>query len=295
VSQAAARWLVVAGAALGGLVIGSFLNVVAYRAPRGLSVVRPGSFCPECSTPVGAFDNVPVVSWVLLRGKCRTCRAPISARYPLVEAGTALLFALAATAVGPHPAVIGLCAVAAGAAASLAVELDGEALPPAVPGTAAGLGLAALAAATALDGHWAHLAGAAIGTLAGTLAAALAAARAAARGGVRTGSRRFAHGSARGPASQQDQGRAGPWALVPAGTAAGWAGPVGAAAGAAVVAVGLLALWVTSGPCARSPAPRAGPGAGRASAPTRVGPAAIAMAAAVVSVAAAFASGAGLS
>ncbi len=84
--------LVVALAVL-GLVVGSFLNVVVHRVPLGRSVVRPGSACPACETPVAARDNVPVLSWVLLRGRCRSCAAPISARYPLVEAGTALAFA----------------------------------------------------------------------------------------------------------------------------------------------------------------------------------------------------------
>ncbi len=78
-------------ALLGGLVVGSFLNVVAYRLPLGESLVLPGSHCPSCSVPIKAYDNVPVLGWVLLRGRCRSCRTPISARYPLVEALTAAL------------------------------------------------------------------------------------------------------------------------------------------------------------------------------------------------------------
>jgi leader peptidase (prepilin peptidase)/N-methyltransferase len=78
-------------AAVGGLLLGSFLNVVAYRLPRGESLVTPGSRCPSCGTPVKFYDNVPVISWLLLRGRCRACGAPISARYPLVEAATAAL------------------------------------------------------------------------------------------------------------------------------------------------------------------------------------------------------------
>jgi leader peptidase (prepilin peptidase) / N-methyltransferase len=77
-----------AGAAvvfLFGLVAGSFLNVVIHRFPRGESVVFPGSHCPACGAPIRAVDNFPVLSWVLLRGRCRDCRAPISPRYPLVE------------------------------------------------------------------------------------------------------------------------------------------------------------------------------------------------------------------
>jgi leader peptidase (prepilin peptidase) / N-methyltransferase len=81
-------------AAVGGLIIGSFLNVVAYRLPRGESLAHPPSRCPACEAPVKPYDNIPVVSWVLLRGKCRSCGAPISWRYPAVEAITGLLYAL---------------------------------------------------------------------------------------------------------------------------------------------------------------------------------------------------------
>jgi leader peptidase (prepilin peptidase)/N-methyltransferase len=84
-----------------GLVIGSFLNVVVYRLPRGLSLVRPGSFCPSCGASVRWFDNVPVVSWLVLRGRCRRCHRPISLRYPLVELATGLIFAALVLAFGP--------------------------------------------------------------------------------------------------------------------------------------------------------------------------------------------------
>ena len=78
-------------AAVVGAIFGSFLNVVAYRLPRGESLSRPRSRCPQCQTQIEAYDNVPVLSWLALRGRCRSCRAPISARYPLVEAVTGLL------------------------------------------------------------------------------------------------------------------------------------------------------------------------------------------------------------
>jgi leader peptidase (prepilin peptidase)/N-methyltransferase len=80
-------------AAILGAVIGSFLNVVAYRLPRGESLIRPGSRCPECETPIKAYDNVPVVGWLLLRGRCRACGTDIAWRYPAVEAVTGLLCA----------------------------------------------------------------------------------------------------------------------------------------------------------------------------------------------------------
>ena len=69
-----------------GAIFGSFLNVVAYRLPRGESLSHPRSRCPQCETPIKPYDNVPVLSWLALRGKCRACGARISVRYPLVEA-----------------------------------------------------------------------------------------------------------------------------------------------------------------------------------------------------------------
>jgi leader peptidase (prepilin peptidase)/N-methyltransferase len=87
---------IVAFAGLVGLLIGSFLNVVAARLPEGISLVTPRSRCPHCGIEVRPQDNVPVLSWLWLRGECRGCHQPISARYPLVEAGTAILLAAVA-------------------------------------------------------------------------------------------------------------------------------------------------------------------------------------------------------
>lgn len=84
--------VVLVGAAVIGLAVGSFLNVVIHRVPAGLSVVRPASACPGCGTEIRARDNIPVLSWILLRGRCRNCGTGISLRYPLVEAGTGLAF-----------------------------------------------------------------------------------------------------------------------------------------------------------------------------------------------------------
>ena len=75
-----------------GLIIGSFLNVCIYRIPLGKSIVFPGSSCPSCSKPIRFYDNIPVLSYLLLRGKCRACGAPISFQYPLVELLTGLAF-----------------------------------------------------------------------------------------------------------------------------------------------------------------------------------------------------------
>jgi leader peptidase (prepilin peptidase)/N-methyltransferase len=76
-----------------GAIIGSFLNVVAHRVPRGESLMSPGSHCPGCGAEVKPYDNIPVVSWLLLRGRCRNCGMRISPRYPLVEFATAIAFA----------------------------------------------------------------------------------------------------------------------------------------------------------------------------------------------------------
>jgi leader peptidase (prepilin peptidase)/N-methyltransferase len=88
-----------------GAIMGSFLNVVAYRLPRHESLVRPASHCPSCGTPVKPYDNIPILSFLLLRGHCRSCSTPISVRYPLVEALTA---ALCAGAVLTHRSAAGI-------------------------------------------------------------------------------------------------------------------------------------------------------------------------------------------
>ena len=87
-------------AALFGALLGSFLNVVIHRLPRGESLARPASRCPHCEAPIKPWDNIPILSWLLLRGRCRNCGARISPRYPLVEALTAVLFALVVLRLG---------------------------------------------------------------------------------------------------------------------------------------------------------------------------------------------------
>jgi len=85
-----------------GLVVGSFVNVVAYRIPRGESVVYPGSACPHCEHPLAWRDNIPVLGWLALGGRCRYCRQRISVRYTLVEAATAAFFVVAAITIGAN-------------------------------------------------------------------------------------------------------------------------------------------------------------------------------------------------
>lgn len=89
---AIAGWMLVLWMTLIGAAVGSFLNVVVYRLPRGMSLIEPPSHCPTCRRRIRWYDNVPVLSWLVLRGRCRDCRAKISLRYPLVEAATAALF-----------------------------------------------------------------------------------------------------------------------------------------------------------------------------------------------------------
>lgn len=115
-----------------GLLIGSFLNVVVHRVPAGESVVHPPSSCPGCGHEIRARDNVPVVSWLLLRGRCRDCAAPISARYPLVELGTGLAFALTAWRF-TDPVVLLAALVVVGAGIGLAlIDLEHQRLPFAI-------------------------------------------------------------------------------------------------------------------------------------------------------------------
>ena len=121
--------LLAAGAGLVGLLLGSFLNVVVWRVPRGQSVVRPPSACPTCARAVRARDNVPVASWLLLRGRCRDCAAPIPRRYPLVEALTAVLFVALALRLGPDPALPAYLYLAAVGVALAFIDLDVRRLP----------------------------------------------------------------------------------------------------------------------------------------------------------------------
>ena len=116
-------------AAVMGAIFGSFLNVVAYRLPRGESLSRPRSRCPRCETPIKPYDNVPVLSWLVLRGRCRACGERIPARYPLVEAATALLCALVVIAKGAdEDALLGLALVLLLVPVTL-IDLDHRIIP----------------------------------------------------------------------------------------------------------------------------------------------------------------------
>lgn len=127
-------------AAVLGLSVGSFLNVVIYRLPRGQSLVRPGSRCPSCGQPLRWYQNVPVLSWLVLRGRCGQCRAPISIRYPIVEIVTALLVVLVVAVTPPGPLLASRLVLTCVLVALFAIDLDLQILPNAItlPGIAVG-------------------------------------------------------------------------------------------------------------------------------------------------------------
>jgi leader peptidase (prepilin peptidase)/N-methyltransferase len=146
-------WFPIAFAISFGLVWGSFLNVVIHRVPRGLSVVRPGSACPACNTPIRAWDNVPVFGYLLLRGKARCCGVKLSPRYPLVELiGGVLSLAVLEALVRPLPEAtplhMSLAVFCAGLALSLGmvaaafIDLEHMVLPDGITIGAAVLGVA---------------------------------------------------------------------------------------------------------------------------------------------------------
>lgn len=148
-----------------GLAFGSFLNVVAYRVPIGLSVVRPPSACPTCKSPVRPRDNVPVVSWFLLRGKCRDCASPISVRYPVVEALTGALFAATVLVVGLVWALPAYLWFGAVTMALILTDLDHKRIPNRIlyPGTVVGTVL--LAVGSSIDGRFSDFGRAMVGGL----------------------------------------------------------------------------------------------------------------------------------
>lgn len=124
-----------------GAVIGSFLNVCIYRLPREESIVTPRSRCPACQTAIRPIDNIPLVSYLLLRGRCRACRSPIAWRYPVVEALTGALFAFTVAQFGVGPETGFLLAFLAGLVVVSFIDLDHQIIPNAVtlPGIPLGL------------------------------------------------------------------------------------------------------------------------------------------------------------
>jgi leader peptidase (prepilin peptidase)/N-methyltransferase len=136
-----------------GACIGSFLNVVVWRLPRGESLIRPGSHCPSCNAAIPAWANVPLVSYLALRGRCRACGAHISLRYPLVEALTGVLFVALLWAHGPTPRLLVDWALAAALVAVTFIDVDHQIIPNSItiPGLVIGLVLSLLAPQLAVD------------------------------------------------------------------------------------------------------------------------------------------------
>ena len=152
-----------------GLIVGSFLNVVIHRLPRDESIVHPNSRCPRCRAPLAWYDNVPLLSYLWLRGRCRRCAAPISLRYPAIELLTGLLFAAVTLRFGATPMTLVGCAFVAALVATAVIDLDHQIIPDEISlgGLAAALlivpTLAWLSGAPAGQAVTRSLAGAAIG------------------------------------------------------------------------------------------------------------------------------------
>jgi len=167
--------------AIFGALIGSFLNVVIYRVPQGASVVAPPSACPTCGHRIRGVDNIPMVSWLMLRGRCRDCRAPIAIRYPLVELGTALFFGLVAawatlghfddltlsmSSAGLTNAALGFVAFLYLAAVSVAlalIDLDTHRLPDKIVLPAYLVGVVLLGSASVVTADYGRLLSAGVG------------------------------------------------------------------------------------------------------------------------------------
>jgi len=157
-----------------GLLIGSFLNVVVWRLPRGESLSHPGSACPKCGHPIRWWDNLPVLSWLILRGKCRDCGEPISTRYPAVEAFTGLFFAGIAwwalagglslqSELALAVATVAFLYLGAISTALALIDLDVHRLPNKIVLPAYVVGVLLLGAASIIEGDFAQLLRAVIG------------------------------------------------------------------------------------------------------------------------------------
>ena len=129
-----------------GAIIGSFLNVVIHRYPLEESVVFPPSHCPNCRTVIKPYDNIPVLSWLLLRGRCRTCREPISARYPIVELANGLFWLAVYQRTGPTVSFIFVSTIISMLLVLIYIDLDHQFLPDVVdiPGIGVGFAIGAL-------------------------------------------------------------------------------------------------------------------------------------------------------
>lgn len=132
---------------VGGMLAGSFLGVVAHRVPRGRSIVGPRSECPSCGAQIAAYDNIPVLSWIVLGGHCRSCRERIPARYPLIELAVGVAFAATTLVLGGDGAALALGLVFVSVLAAITLtDLERRVIPNAILIAGAVLGLAIVAA-----------------------------------------------------------------------------------------------------------------------------------------------------
>lgn len=158
--------LVASVAAILGMIFGSFINVVAYRVPADRSVIRPPSACPNCAHPIRHRDNIPVISWMLLRGRCRDCDAPISARYPVVEAATAVLFVATVIVIGAEPVLPAYLWFIGVSLTLVLTDLDVKRIPNRILYPGIVVGLVALLVGAVIDGElgafWRALGGGAV-------------------------------------------------------------------------------------------------------------------------------------
>ena len=162
--------LLVAGCAVAGLAVGSFLNVVIHRVPRKESVVRPRSRCPQCGTQIAERDNIPVVSWLALRGRCRSCHARIPVRYPLVEGATAVLFAAVAVRFGLSAELPAFCIFLGALLALALIDLEHFLLPSRIIYSTLLIESVVLGITAVVDQRWVTLEHAVIAGLAAFLA-----------------------------------------------------------------------------------------------------------------------------
>ena len=149
--------VLIVGCGLFGLAVGSFLNVVIYRVPREESIVTPRSHCPSCAEPIKEYDNIPVFSWIVLGGKCRSCHAPISPRYPVVELATGALFAGLAARMGYAWALPAYMVLLAALLALSCVDLELLILPKKIVYTSLFLVALLLVLASGVTHDWTRL------------------------------------------------------------------------------------------------------------------------------------------
>jgi prepilin signal peptidase PulO-like enzyme (type II secretory pathway) len=148
-----------------GLFVGSFLNVVVYRTPLGLSVSTPRSFCPSCRRQLTWWENIPLASWIGLRGHCRTCHVSISVRYPLVELVTGLSFALVTWAWHGTLVSAGYCCLSASMIAVGLIEFDDKRAPLSVAAIGTGTAVLVIVIGAGWHHQWRILAGSLVGTV----------------------------------------------------------------------------------------------------------------------------------